>query len=108
MRVCVYLHCAPWFLLQLFTLPELANLMTRLPVPARTAHAAVDEPPAGGADATPLPLPLRGSATAAAVSADGSISASIRPGAGCRAAVLAVGGYLKRAVRHRRHRRARP
>lgn len=102
--VCVYLHRAPWFLLQFFTLPEFADLMACFPVPARTAHAAVDEPPAGGTDTTPLSLSLCCSTAAAAVSTDSSVGASVRAGARCWTAVLAVSSNLKCAVRHRRHR----
>lgn len=49
---------SPRLLLQLFTLPELADLVTRLPVAAGRTDTAVDQPPARPAHAAPLPLSL--------------------------------------------------
>lgn len=78
--------------------------MTRLSVSTGAAYAAVNEPPAGGADATAFTFALSRSATVAASATAAAVGVSVkgggRTGAG-RATVLAVRrhvGDLKCAV----------
>lgn len=75
-----HLHRAARLLLEFFALSELADLMTRLSVSTGAAHAAVNEPPAGGADAAALALAFGRSATVAAAAAATAVCVSIKSG----------------------------